>query len=224
MFEIDTTVCSAFPGTGKTYYASSINSVLDSDSSTFNKKDFPANYIRHIKENLGMFRVIMVSSHKEVRDALTKEGIPYTLVYPKNTMKIRVDYLKRFRERDSSEDFINLINANWDKWLKGMESQEGCDHVVLEEGQYLTDIPLIKYDAKVTGISFFSGCGTYKHYDDSPAATGGVKLSWSGSNGFGELTITIDDKGNLTADTETMGIHFVKHLLNDFADQVKIND
>ena len=46
-----TKVYSAFPGVGKTtYFNTTDRNVLDSDSSKFDKKHFPANYIEHIEE------------------------------------------------------------------------------------------------------------------------------------------------------------------------------
>jgi len=69
-------VYSAFPGTGKTtYFNNTYKNVLDSDSSKFDKADFPSNYIEHIKRNLEDDTVekIMVSSHKDVRDALVSD-------------------------------------------------------------------------------------------------------------------------------------------------------
>ena len=48
-----TKVYSAFPGVGKTtYFNTTDKNVLDSDSSKFDKKNFPANYIEHIERNI----------------------------------------------------------------------------------------------------------------------------------------------------------------------------
>lgn len=130
---------SAFPGTGKTYYFNNGDkTILDSDSSTFDKSDFPANYIRHIKENRDKAEVILVSSHKEVRDALVKEGLEFTLVYPKAELKR--EYMKRFEDRDSHWSFCALIEANWDTWIMELRCQMGCNHRVLNSGEYLSDI------------------------------------------------------------------------------------
>jgi hypothetical protein len=62
----DTLIVSAFPGCGKSHYFRENRDkiVLDSDSSKFDKSDFPRNYIQHIKENRGKVDVIMVSSKK----------------------------------------------------------------------------------------------------------------------------------------------------------------
>ena len=87
---IKTIVVSGFPGVGKSYYVNYGEGsdympqgfAIDSDSSTFDKSNFPKNYIEHIKENIGKVKIIFVSSHKEVRDALVKNNIDFTLAYP----------------------------------------------------------------------------------------------------------------------------------------------
>ena len=87
---MDTKIISAFPACGKTYAYEKLNkkgyTILDSDSSQFSwcyeydpnsdkiekhrNPEFPNNYIKHIKENIGKVDYIFVSSHKEVRDAM----------------------------------------------------------------------------------------------------------------------------------------------------------
>ena len=66
---IETLVVSAFPGCGKSHLFRNKGEkkILDSDSSTFDKSQFPQNYIEHIKFNIGEVDIILVSSHKEVR-------------------------------------------------------------------------------------------------------------------------------------------------------------
>ncbi|MCH7928756.1 MAG: hypothetical protein IID03_12385, partial [Candidatus Dadabacteria bacterium] len=91
----NTLVISAFPATGKSYFKNRVGkNVLDSDSSKFSwlKKgvrhpDFPDNYIQHIKDNLGKVDIILVSSHKIVREALVKNGIQFVLMYPNRKLK-----------------------------------------------------------------------------------------------------------------------------------------
>ncbi|KKK65553.1 hypothetical protein LCGC14_2972950, partial [marine sediment metagenome] len=93
--KIKTIIISAFPATGKThFYRNTKLKVLDSDSSHFswlpNKQrhpNFPENYIDHIKQNMGDVFIILISSHKVVRDALVKEGIKFTLIYPNRELK-----------------------------------------------------------------------------------------------------------------------------------------
>ena len=134
-------IISAFPGTGKSFYYEehkydSNRKVLDSDSSKFNKKHFPANYIRQIKKNI-KFEVIFVSSHKEVRDALVKNNMWFILVYPDKSLKD--EYINRFKERGSPESFIKLISNNWDNWIDEMKNQTNCLHIVLKDGEYISN-------------------------------------------------------------------------------------
>jgi hypothetical protein len=81
---------------------------------------------------------ILVSSHKDVRDALVKKGIPYVLVYPNRDIKD--EYIKRYKDRGNNDAFVDLLDKNWDNWMDEMDNQEGCSKVKLGSGQYLTDV------------------------------------------------------------------------------------
>ena len=137
-----TLVISAFPGCGKSYYHRQSQSrgltVLDSDSSKFDKSDFPRNYIEHIKENIGKADVILVSSHKDVRDALVENRIPFTLVYPE--LSLKDEWLQRYIDRGSPEIFISLLSEHWELWIGELDEQTNCDKVKLKEGEYLSDV------------------------------------------------------------------------------------
>ena len=135
----------AFPGTGKTYYCYRDADYMpqgfatDSDSSKFDKANFPANYIEHIKEKIKQgYARIFISSHKEVRDALVANGLKFTLVYPKENLK--EEYLQRYKERGSSQAFIDLIDKNWSNWLFELHRQAGCTHIELESGQFISNV------------------------------------------------------------------------------------
>lgn len=137
-------VVSAFPGTGKTYYSNKhysyniqIGTVLDSDSSKFDKQYFPANYIEHIQTSLlneSIYK-IFVSSHKVVRDALVDNDIPFLLVYPDRELKD--EYIQRYKNRGSTPDFISLVEKNWDAWIDELDNQMGCSKIKLKSGEYL---------------------------------------------------------------------------------------
>ena len=137
----------AFPGTGKSYYVNYGEGsgympqgfATDSDSSKFDKANFPANYIEHIKEKIKEgYAIIFISSHKEVRDALVANGLNFTLVYPKENLK--EEYLKRYKERGSNQAFIDLIDKNWSNWLFELRRQTGCTHIELESGQFISNV------------------------------------------------------------------------------------
>lgn len=133
-----TFVISAFPGCGKTYCYNNYQSdfsMLDSDSSNFSwikdsngnntkerNPDFPNNYIKHIKKNIGKVDFIFVSSHEVVRKTLADHGIKVIIVYPNKNLKS--EWLRRFKERGSNEGFIKFISDNWDRFIDEIESEE----------------------------------------------------------------------------------------------------
>jgi len=136
----ETLVISAFPGCGKSYmYRNNEDKlILDSDSSKFDKSDFPRNYIEHIQSNIGKADIIMVSSHKEVRDALVENEIDFTLVYPKRDIK--EEYIQRYNDRGNDPNFIKLLESKWDDWMDELEQQSNCKKIELGKGQYLSDV------------------------------------------------------------------------------------
>lgn len=133
-----TKIVSAFPGVGKTtYHKNNPETTLDSDSSGFSwvidehgnktrNPSFPQNYINHIKENIGKYKYIFVSSHKEVRDALLDNCIFFYLVYPVNSRK--EEFIQRYRDRGNDENFIKLVKTNWENWMDEFYwMDEGCE-------------------------------------------------------------------------------------------------
>jgi hypothetical protein len=134
-----TRIISAFPGTGKSYYHNKYkDKTLDSDSSNFSwviidgKKErnpeFPNNYINHIKENIGKYDFIFVSSHKEVREALIKNCIFFYLVYPSRYRK--QEFISRYIERGSDSNFIKLLSNNFENWVNECDQCDtGCKKI-----------------------------------------------------------------------------------------------
>ena len=137
--ELYTLLCAGFPAVGKSYlYNHSKLKVLDSDSSKFDKDFFPKNYIDHIKANLGKVDIILISSHEVVRDALVKEGLHFTLVYP--NIDLKQEFIERYKQRGSPESFIKLVSENWTDWIIQLQNQNGCKKIELSTGQYLKDV------------------------------------------------------------------------------------
>jgi hypothetical protein len=141
----NTKIISAFPGCGKTHLFKNTDLIiLDSDSSKFDKKHFPDNYIKHIKENIGKVDIILVSSHDVVRKALVENDIFFYLIYP--NIELKDDYIDRYKERGSPENFINLLDSKWIQWITEVENQSNCFKIELSKNQYLSDILDIIYE------------------------------------------------------------------------------
>jgi broad-specificity NMP kinase len=131
---LKTIIISGFPGTGKSYITKHSDKFKchDSDSSEFHfiegldgytvNPAWPHNYINHINDLVQTeeYDFIFISSHLEIRQALTKRDIPYILVMPKPIAKQA--FIKRYEQRGSSKQFIDKINDNWDEWNTAFES------------------------------------------------------------------------------------------------------
>lgn len=151
-----TKVLSVFPACGKTWMFKCQDTyhltILDSDSSKFSwidvdgKKernpDFPANYIKHIKENIGKYDYIFVSSHKAVRDALDKEGIDYIIVYPSYQNReewVGRCYIRQLRGEDGCKP--DVLYNNWSEWVTDcMEAGQTHEQIVLYPTEYLGEV------------------------------------------------------------------------------------
>ncbi len=151
----NTTVISAFPGTGKSYIYKHQKELgitcIDSDSSYFHwtvntprtkikNPNFPTNYIDHIKENLGKYDIIFISSHEDVRREVAKAGIEYTVVYP--TESLKNEYIGRYYNRGNSDDFIKTLDHFFDEWIKSCRNDKNAKiHVELtHHTEYLSDV------------------------------------------------------------------------------------
>lgn len=77
--------------------------------------EFPANYIKHIKENIGKVDIIFVSSHLQVREAMTDAGIHYCTVYPKENMLN--EWVGRMYRRGNDDSFIKFQIEHWDEFM-----------------------------------------------------------------------------------------------------------
>jgi hypothetical protein len=146
-----TKIVSAFPGVGKTtYHKNNPETTLDSDSSGFSwvvdehgnktrNPSFPQNYINHIKENIGKYKYIFVSSHKEVRDALLDNCIFFYLAYPVNSRK--EEFIQRYKDRGNDENFIKLVDSKWDEWMNEFYwMDEGCEKLYAYDGWNLDTV------------------------------------------------------------------------------------
>lgn len=157
---MDTKIYSIFPACGKTWLYEHQEDydlkILDSDSSNFSwlynkdkygfpttkirNPEFPTNYIKHIKENIGKYDCIFVSSHASVREALDAEGIDFTIVYPEQSCK--AEWVGRcfIREQNGESGCgAKVMYDNFDDWILDC-FKTGIDHneIVLQPRQYLS--------------------------------------------------------------------------------------
>lgn len=150
-----------FPGVGKTHaFNSGRYSICDSDSSKFPKDGFPENYIAHIKEMSQCHEFVLVSSHREVRDALTDHEMEFVYVYPRRGALD--EYRLRYTQRGSSKNFMSLLEAMWHVWIEEAEAYQSqyCIKVPIGENIYLLDILEFIGRSKVSAIGELPGIGS----------------------------------------------------------------
>jgi hypothetical protein len=134
-------VICGFPGVGKTTLFNKLKHqgilICDSDSSQFDKSQFPQNYIEHIKQQLAQGFWVLCSTHTVVREALREAGISYVIAAPAHPY-LKDQYMQRYRDRGSPEGFINLMSAKFDEFMMDVwENDKYGIHYGLGEGEYL---------------------------------------------------------------------------------------
>lgn len=117
-------VIAGFPGVGKsTLFRENPERYADSDSSTFDKAGFPANYIEHIKHLIETTdKTIFVSTHAAVRQALQEAVIPFALVYP--DAELKPAYLERYVGRNSPQAFCDMMSEKFNDFVRECDEFE----------------------------------------------------------------------------------------------------
>lgn len=134
-----TIICAAFCGTGKTYICEKTNtSAIEIEYWKYKEKGLQKEYIQDVKKHFGKVNYIFVATEPDGLKLLHDEGFNITLVYPQN--ELRNEYLDRFIDRDSPYDFIGVFMKYWHPWINELKQQSFCKHIVLERGQYLSDV------------------------------------------------------------------------------------
>ena len=160
-----TKIYSVFPACGKTWLYEHQKDyglkILDSDSSQFSwvytnidengdvirgvrmvrNPEFPANYIKYIKENICKYDYIFVSSHASVRKALDEEDIDFVIVYP--DMSCKAEWVGRCFIRDKTGESgcgADAVYDNWESWiLECVETGINHEEIVLQSREHLSD-------------------------------------------------------------------------------------
>lgn len=135
-----TKIISGFPGVGKSYLGKRSDNevkVLDLESSNFKGENRWEDYKNEIKNQVGKVDVLFVSSHKETRKILSELGFNFYLVYPDRSLED--EYLRRYTERGSSQEFIDMMDKNFDLFIDSIENEEvRCAKIkLIGEDEYL---------------------------------------------------------------------------------------
>lgn len=158
---LNTIVISAFPGCGKSYFHKNNKEYvsLDSDSSNYSwikddhgnntttrNPEFPNNYIKHIKDNIGKVDIIFVSSHDVVREALIENKIKHFAIYP--CIELKDLYMNNYIKRGNDKNFIEMMDKNFNKFINSIEKSKhslNVTKIVLDKSYPYLDNYIIKH-------------------------------------------------------------------------------
>ena len=134
-----TKIISAFCGTGKTYLCENSNKkIIEFECWKYDKGAFPNNCVADVKSKIGEVDIIFISTNPLVLNALTKIGIKIILIYPE--LNLKNEYMNRYRNRDSLNDFMLMLSKYWDNWLIEIRENKDCQHIRLKTGEYVANV------------------------------------------------------------------------------------
>lgn len=123
-----------FAGIGKSYIAKHKEGVIDLESTPFKKNwDLYTDVAIHMAKN---GYTPMLSCHKELRDILKEKGADYVVVIPKKEHK--QNYIQRYKERGNDENFINLFEQNFEKFIEEIYNTEKPESIIELQKEYET--------------------------------------------------------------------------------------
>lgn len=139
-------VVSAFPSCRKTFMTNELNGhikVKDSDSSTYDKTDFPKNYVNDIEKNRENYDILCVSSHLSVREELKSRNIPFVVFYP--SIERKEECMEIYRKRGNDDKFIELLDKNFEIWINEIENDDSLIKIRLSKpNEFILDNNMIK--------------------------------------------------------------------------------
>lgn len=123
-----------FPGTGKSTMAK-FSQWIDLESTPFKKNWLLYAEVAEHMSDSGY--TVMVSTHEGMLNALEQIGADYVVVIPPITDK--ATYLRRYEMRGNADDFIQLLDENWEKWITAIVNKPTVLRtiVVLPKGGYI---------------------------------------------------------------------------------------
>ena len=125
-----------FPGTGKSTVMNIFKGVVDLESTPFKKNwKIYADVAEHMHKQ---GYTVMVSSHKEMRNELLSREAAFVVVIPKKEDKAL--YIERYRERGNTEEFIKLLDENFEAWIDEILEEEGLVICELNGDEFISDL------------------------------------------------------------------------------------
>lgn len=85
-----------------------------------------------------IYDIVAIKSSDKVMDYLTKMGESFYIVYPNRYAKR--DFMERAVKNNYSREWIHSFFSKWESYIEEIEQEETINKVVLQSGEYLSDI------------------------------------------------------------------------------------
>ncbi len=96
-------------------------------------------YLSSLKDTIGKYDIILLSSKVQILEFLRKRKIPYVLVYPENTKECMEEWGRRNKER-GTEWLWRDNKDGWNSLLKLLASDKSAiKHITLKQDEFLSD-------------------------------------------------------------------------------------
>jgi hypothetical protein len=99
--------------------------------------DWPYNYVSAIKDTMKSGKTLLIPPVWHVLTQLQENGIPYTIAYPRGSLKD--EYRARYEARGNTKNFMSYFIDHWDNIILAFEHDKYGTQLVLESGEYLSD-------------------------------------------------------------------------------------
>lgn len=150
-------IIAGFPGCGKTSLEKQYpEEFKDHDVSEVKPDNLPPiastvldDFCKVIQESLDAGKIVTLLPTVAILDRVILKGWEYVVVRPHRGAK--ETYLDRYRNRGSEEDFVSLMDKQWDEWMTALDR---IDHptIYLNADQYLSDVVVVE-DGKFSGFN-----------------------------------------------------------------------
>ncbi len=130
-----------FPCIGKSTWAKNCDNVIDLDSSTYSKlknKNWTWVYVDEAISLSKRGKIVLVSTHVEVRERMAVAGQKYTVVYPAFDQK--EEYVKRASMRDNHPLKPSVLEEHWGFFWTSINEDVFSNKIMLQPGEYICDV------------------------------------------------------------------------------------
>lgn len=95
---------------------------INENGSKIDNPNFAKDYVEHIQSLIGIDETILVSAHPVVLKELIDAKVGFVLVYPDRSLKD--EYMERYKQAGEDEEFLGIMNDNWNRFIDDMEHAE----------------------------------------------------------------------------------------------------